>query len=89
VRALATISKERSQEVIKKEEVEITTSQDKSNLSTWDMSPIRTGVCSLTHLELIDDKCTILKNGLTSYLSKGEQNVWIFSDDASLYKTLE
>jgi len=87
VRALLTVAEDQSQEVVKKEEVEITTNQAKSNLSTWDMSPIRTGVCSLTHLELMDDKWTLSKNGLISYLSKGEQNAWIFPDDESLYKT--
>jgi broad specificity phosphatase PhoE len=87
VRALLTVTEKRSEEVIKNEEVEITTNQDKNNLSERDMSPIRAGVCSLTHLELMDDKWTLSKNGLTSYLSKGEQNAWIFPDDESLYKT--
>jgi broad specificity phosphatase PhoE len=86
VRTLATVSRERSQKVIKKEEVEITTNQEINNLSEWDMSPVRAGVCSLTHLELKDDKWTLSKNGFTSYLSKGEQNVWFFPDDKSLYE---
>ena len=88
VGALVTIGSEQNQEVIKKEEVAITTNQEKNNLSTWDMSPIRAGVCSLTHLELRDDKWTLSKNGLTSYLSKGEQNQWMFPEDASLYKNI-
>jgi hypothetical protein len=87
VRALLTPTGNQNVKVLKKEEVDITTNQDKNNLSTWDMSPIRTGVCSLTHLELTDNKWTLLKNGLVSYLSKGEQNAWIFRDDKFLYKT--
>ncbi len=87
VRALLTSTGNQNVEVIKKEEIEITTNQDKSNLSAWDMSPIRASVCSLTHLELTDDKWTLSKNGLFSYLSKGERNPWIFPDDKSLYKT--
>jgi len=88
VRALLTSTGNQNMKVIKNEEIEITTNQDKSNLSAWDMSPIRAGVCSLTHLELTHDKWTLSKNGLFSYLSKGEQNAWIFPDDKSLYKTL-
>jgi broad specificity phosphatase PhoE len=89
VRALTTLSRERCQEVVKKEEVEITTNQEKSNLSAWDLSPIRAGVCSLTHFEFTDDKWTMSKNGLSSHLSKGEQNLWIFPEDVSLYETPE
>jgi broad specificity phosphatase PhoE len=89
VRALVTVSREKSQKVIKKEEVEITINQEKNDLSVWDMSPVRAGVCSLTHLQLMDDRWNLSKNGLTSYLSKGEQNAWIFPEDASLYETTE
>jgi broad specificity phosphatase PhoE len=87
VRALVTISSEQNLEVVKRKEIEIARNQEKNNLSTWDMSPIRAGVCSLTHFELMDGKWTLSKNGLTSYLSKGEQNVWIFPEDVSLYET--
>lgn len=84
VRALLTITAKRNQDVIKKEEVEITT-----YTSTWDMSPIRAGVCSLTHLQIIDDTWTLSKNGLISYLSNGEQYAWFFPDDEALYKASE
>lgn len=77
-RALATISQQQNQKIIK--------DKDKNNLAAWDMLPIRAGVCSLTHFELLDDKWTLSKNGFASYLSKGEQNPWIFSDDISLYE---
>ena len=87
VRAVMTIAEEQHQEVIKKDEVGTTTIEDKSPLSAWDMSPIRAGVCSLTHLELIDNRWNVSKNGLASYLSKGEQNNWVFPDDLSLYQT--
>ncbi|UJR19745.1 hypothetical protein I4U23_022878 [Adineta vaga] len=89
VRTLVTVSKERSQEVVTKKEVIIATNQENNNLSAWDMSPIRAGVCSLTHLELLDDNWTVSKNGLTSYLSKGEQNFWMFPEDAPLYEKTE
>ncbi|CAF4386872.1 unnamed protein product [Adineta steineri] len=56
---------------------------------TWDMSPIRAGVCSLTHCEFIDKKWTLSKTGLASYLSKGEQRIWYFPEDKSLYETSE
>ena len=85
VRALLTPNDNRTEQVIKKEEIQISMNQTKSNQSTWNMTPVRAGVCSLTHLELTDDKWTLLKNGLASYLSKGEQNAWFFRDDQALY----
>jgi broad specificity phosphatase PhoE len=81
VRAVMTIAEERQQQVV-------TTIEEKNSISAWNMSPIRAGVCSLTHLELIDDRWTVSKNGLISYLSQGEKNNWIFPDDLSLYPTL-
>ncbi|CAF1244098.1 unnamed protein product [Adineta steineri] len=83
VRALITITKEHNQGI------EITTIQEQNNTSTWDMSPIRAGVCSLTHCEFIDKKWTLSKTGLASYLSKGEQRIWYFPEDKSLYETSE
>ncbi len=35
--------------------------EKKNNLSAWDMSPIRAGVCSLAHLELMDNNWTVEK----------------------------
>lgn len=83
VRALLTPNADRTERVIKKEDIEISTNCP----ITWDMTPVRAGVCSLTHLELTDDRWTLLKNGHVSYLSKGEQDIWWFRDDGSLYAT--
>lgn len=82
-RALATIDKVENGSGTNIKENKIT-----SNMSTWEMLPIRPGVCSITHFELVDTNWTLSKNGHSSYLSKGEQNVWIFPDDISLYKPL-
>ena len=56
--------------------------------TVWNLCPIRAGVCSLTHLELINDSWTIIKNGCTSHLSDGEQNIWYFPSDSYLYENL-
>ncbi|CAM4912412.1 unnamed protein product [Rotaria socialis] len=88
-RALATITRERNQGMNNMEEIENQKNLETNNLSKWEMLPIRAGVCSLTYFELIDDKWILLENGLASYLSKGEQNVWIFPDDSSLYEPSE
>ena len=87
VRALLTGIGEQSSVVVKKEEIEIILEQETNNLSSRDLSAVRTGVCSLTHLELTDNKWIISNNGLTSYLSNGEQNPWMFPDDVSLYQS--
>lgn len=71
VRALLTISERDNEQIVVS--------------SQWNMSPIRAGVCSLTHVELVDSKWTVKTNGLASYLSKGEQNAWLFPDDKHLY----
>ncbi|CAF3422038.1 unnamed protein product [Rotaria socialis] len=88
-RALATITRERNQGMNNMEEIENQKNLETNNLSKWEMLPIRAGVCSLTYFELINDKWILLENGLASYLSKGEQNVWIFPDDSSLYEPSE
>lgn len=77
VRALLTISQQQNEQI---------TIETNDISSQWNMSPIRAGVCSLTHVELIDNKWAVQKNGLASYLFKGEQNVWVFPDDRHLYK---
>ena len=87
VRALMTIAAERQQDLTEKNEAIFATISEKNEGSVWNMSPIRAGVCSLTHLELIEHRWALSKNGLASHLSKGEQNNWIFPEDASLYNT--
>ena len=87
VRALLTPNEDRTDKVIKKEDIEISTNQETNCPMTWDMTPVRAGVCSLTHLELANDQWSLSKNGHVSYLSKGEQDVWWFRDDGSLYTT--
>jgi transcription factor C subunit 7 len=74
VRAFKTIAKQEANSV-EKEQVVV----------EWDMSPVRAGVCSLTHFTLKDENWEMVENGKASFLTKGEQNPWIFPDDAHLY----
>ncbi|CAF0776441.1 unnamed protein product [Adineta ricciae] len=76
VRAFITLSKE--------EQMKITATDENTKSLTWDMTSVRPGVCSLTHFEFLDDKWNLKASGLTSYLSKGEQRVWVFPDDETI-----
>ncbi|CAF1536173.1 unnamed protein product [Adineta ricciae] len=76
VRAFITLSKE--------EQMKITATDENTKALTWDMTSVRPGVCSLTHFEFLDDKWNLKTSGLTSYLSKGEQRVWVFPDDETI-----
>lgn len=54
--------------------------------SKWNMSPIRTGVASLSHLIQTENQWTLTKNGLASFLQDGEVKMWVFPDEKHLYQ---
>ncbi|UJR11443.1 hypothetical protein I4U23_015622 [Adineta vaga] len=86
-RAFITLTKEQDETLINKEQVTISLDGEKRTDLSWDMTLIEPGVCSLTHFEFVDNKWKLKSNALTSYLSRGKQYQWVFTDEKSLYKT--